>query len=50
MITYKATRSVNICKEGNSYRVRKMINGKKVTRNFKSFREAISFKKSLNTK
>ena len=50
MLTYKATRSTNICKEGKSYRFRKMINGKKITRNFRTLREAISFKNSLKTK
>jgi hypothetical protein len=47
MNTYKTTRSKNICKEGNSYRFRKMINGKKVTRNFRTLREAIAFKNTL---
>jgi len=50
MLTYKATRSTNICKEGNSYRFRKMINGKKITRNFRTLREAISFRNSLKIK
>lgn len=46
---YKPTRSKGIYKTAaGTYRFRKMINGRKVSRNFTKFKEALQFKTTLN--
>lgn len=46
---YKPTRSKGIYKtQAGTYRVRKQLNGRKVSKNFTRFKEALQFKKSLN--
>lgn len=46
---YQPTRSRGIYKtESGTYRVRKMMNGRKISRNFSKFKDALTFKKSLN--
>lgn len=46
---YKPTRSKGIYKtQYGKYRVRKQVNGRKVSRNFTKFKEALQFKNSLN--
>lgn len=47
--SYKPTRSRGIYKTNvGTYRVRKMMNGRKISRNFSKFKDALTFKKSLN--
>jgi len=46
-MNYKPTKSSNICKEGKNYRVRMMINGVKISRNFSSYKQAYEFKQDL---
>lgn len=49
MTTYTPTRSKGIYKtSANTYRFRKMINGRKVSKNFTKFKEALTFKKTIN--
>lgn len=46
---YKPTRSKGIYKtEFGKYRVRKMINGRKVSKNFTKFKEALSFRNTIS--
>lgn len=48
--TYKPTRSKGIYKTAaNTYRVRKMINGRKVSKNFRKFKDAFTFKKQISS-
>ena len=46
-MNYKPTKSSNICKEGNSYRVIKHINGVRISRSFPKYRMALDFKADL---
>lgn len=47
--TYNPTRSKGIYKtQFGKYRVRKMINGRKVSKNFDKFKEALQFRNSIN--
>jgi len=47
---YKPTKSSNICKEGkNSYRVRLMRNGIKISKSFNRYRDALSFRNNLKS-
>lgn len=51
MTDYKPTRSRGIYKTAaGTYRVRKMINKSKVSKNFTKFKEALIFRKILNLK
>jgi len=44
---YQKTRFSCIYKAGNSYRFRKMVNGKRISRNFTRLKEALTFKKEM---
>ena len=44
---HNPTRSQNIYKEGNSYRVIKHINGVRISRSFPKYRLALDFKQDL---
>lgn len=47
MTRYQSFREKNICKEGNSYRVRISKNGKKISRSFSNLQRARNFKKEV---
>jgi hypothetical protein len=48
---YTPTRTQGVYKTANStYRVRKVVNGVKISKTFKKFRDAFNFKKTLNGK
>lgn len=48
-MNYKATKSSNICKEGKNYRFRMMLNGVKVSKNFKTYKQALEYKTDFLT-
>lgn len=49
-MSYRPTRSKGIYKTPQGkYRVRKMVDGKKISKNFTKFKEAFQFKKQLVT-
>lgn len=46
--TYKPTRSKGIYKtQYGKYRVRKQVNGRKMSRNFSKFKEALAYKNTI---
>lgn len=46
---YQPTRSKGIYKtEFGKYRVRKMINGRKVSKNFSKFKEALAYRNTIS--
>lgn len=47
MQKYQSFREKNICKEGNSYRVRISKNGKKFSRSFNNLKGARKYKKEV---
>jgi hypothetical protein len=47
--SYKPTRVKGVYKtSAGTYRVRKQVNGRKVSKNFTKFKKALEFKKQIN--